>query len=600
MNCNVCGAPIPQRANACPQCGTIVSSSTANGGSSMTDPTIASSSPYNSSSNVPYNNVPQAPPYGQTPGVPYNQPVPPYASGPQATPYNASQWPSSTSYGSDPYSIPPPPPQVTDPYNQARFQPTPYPPAYQPPAYQPPVIPPARQRRVSVPLIIGIVVLLFILIGAGIFALFKASSSSSPSVAIDPSANPYGPKTGMLVVNDPLQDNSKGYQWDESTSIAPGAAKDTISCNFVNSVYHLSETQKGGMYCDPEAPSLFLNNLAFEVKASVVQGDSVGLTIREDQSRLTGYLFSIDIKGNYALGISDGSTPANNKTLSSGKSSAIKQGLNQVNVLAFSANGPTLDAYVNNTLLASVQDSTFTGGQVGIYAAGANVAYDIAVTSARLWRMDKAAPVLNSAQNPYFPKTGTPTVSDPMIDNSKGYGWAEVNGPVGADKNDIGGCAFTAGAYHVKRSMAGGEYCLAGAQGITFDNLAYEVNLTLITGSYNGIMFHFDPNKSTGYLFMIGIQQNYSLYSFNYKNPDTTKQYTLLRSGTNTIIKRGLHQNNTLAVIARGSIMSFYVNNQFVDVVSDSTYTNGQIGVYVEGEANGEEAAANNAHAWKL
>ena len=81
-----------------------------------------------------------------------------------------------------------------------------------------------------------------------------------------------------------------------------------------------------------------------------------------------------------------------------------------------------------------------------------------------------------------------------MIDNSKGYGWAEVNGPVGADKNDIGGCAFTAGAYHVKRSMAGGEYCLAGAHGITFDNLAYEVNLTLTTGSYTGIMFHFDPD----------------------------------------------------------------------------------------------------------
>jgi hypothetical protein len=286
--------------------------------------------------------------------------------------------------------------------------------------------------------------------------------------------------------------------------------------------------------------------------------------------------------------------------LRTGKSPAIKQGLNKVNLLALSANGPTISVYVNNTLLTSIQDTTFTGGQVGIYAGGANAAYDIAATSARLWSIDKTSPVLNPNQNPYFPKTGTPMVSDPMADNTKGYGWAETSGPVGTDKNDVGGCAFTAGAYHVKRSMAGGEYCLAVAQGITFGSLAYQVKLTLTTGGYTGIMFHFDPDKTSGYLFMIGIQQDYSLYSFNYKNPDSAKQYTLLRSGTNTVIKRGLKQTNTLAVIARGSIMSFYVNNQFVDVVSDTTYTNGQIGVYVEGGASGEEAAASDVQAWKL
>src|SRR5882724_4767861 len=290
MNCNVCGTQIPQWANVCPQCGTVVPSSIANGGISMTDPTVASSP------SSPSYNVPQVPPYGATPGQPYNQQVPPYASGPQPSPYNAPQWPPSTSYGFDPYSTPPPPPQMTDPYNQARLQATPYP--------QPPIIPPARKRNVAAPLIIGIALLLCVLpvVGISVFALFKTSPPpSSPHVVptIDPSANPYGPKTGSLVLNDPLQDNSKGYQWDEDTSITPGTAKDTISCNFANSAYHLTETQKGGMFCDPEAPSLFLNNLTFEVKAAIVRGDSVGLTIREDQSKFTGYLFSIDTQGNY-------------------------------------------------------------------------------------------------------------------------------------------------------------------------------------------------------------------------------------------------------------------------------------------------------------
>ncbi len=115
-----------------------------------------------------------------------------------------------------------------------------------------------------------------------------------------------------------------------------------------------------------------------------------------------------------------------------------------------------------------------------------------------------------------------------------------------------------------------------------------------------GIMFRYDATNTTGYLFLLGEQQDYHLYAFNYKNPDVNKQYTLLREGTNTAIKRGVKQTNLVAILARGSLISMYVNNQFVDVIQDSTYTKGLVGLYVESNSNGEEAIINGVEVWKL
>ncbi|HZR43384.1 MAG TPA: hypothetical protein VFB12_24935, partial [Ktedonobacteraceae bacterium] len=73
-----------------------------------------------------------------------------------------------------------------------------------------------------------------------------------------------------------------------------------------------------------------------------------------------------------------------------------------------------------------------------------------------------------------------------------------------------------------------------------------------------------------------------------------------LRNGTNTAIKRGLNQTNLVALVANGNMISVYANNQFIDTIQDSTYTNsGQVGIYVEG-SNGEVATASSVRAWRI
>ena len=556
MYCGFCGYQLPQRATVCPNCGRVtspvVSDSGIAGESSPYDPTVASG-----------------------------------RSSPQSIP--------ATSYGSDPYHAPPPSQQyASGPYNMPMQQ-TPYPP------------PKRRNRGWLIGLIVGAVLLVPFLVCSSFFLFAPSNPAPSPTKVtrtattnVTPTANTYPPGGATLVLNDPMSDNSKGYKWDEATGSRPGTSNDTSSCGFSGGAYHVSETQKGGLFCSPEAQDLVFGNLAFEAEISILKGDSAGVVIREDQSRDAGYTFFVDTQGNYTLQMSDAVNNANNKTLRSGTNAAINHGTNAINLIALVANGSTISAYVNNTFIDSVQDSTFANGQIGVYGQGDNGAYDVTASDVRVWRIGNALPTPTASQNPYASRTGTLAIDDPLHDNSKGYGWSEGAATNNNDPKDISNCVYTKGVYHISRTVAGSSFCFAGAQDLLFTNLAFEAKITLLKGDGAGLVLRYDANKTTGYVLIIGMQADYQLYSFNYKSSDPNKIYTLLTSGTNTAIKRGLNQTNLVAGVANGNTISVYVNNQFVDTIQDTAYSNnGEIALFVEGN-NGEEATASDVRVWRI
>jgi hypothetical protein len=67
------------------------------------------------------------------------------------------------------------------------------------------------------------------------------------------------------------------------------------------------------------------------------------------------------------------------------KSSAVKSGVNAVNRMRIECVGSTLRFYANETFLGEVEDSSFTGGQIGLMAGsfqdgeGVHVVFDNAV-----------------------------------------------------------------------------------------------------------------------------------------------------------------------------------------------------------------------------
>ena len=181
-------------------------------------------------------------------------------------------------------------------------------------------------------------------------------------------------------MNDPLTNNSQGNQWDETTV-------STTSCGFSGGTYHTQVSAQGAGTCNPEAPSLVLSNLTYEISLKVTQGEFEGITFRFNQSNLTGYGFLIDTQlGSYILATANGtSTPFS--IILNGLSPAIKTGLNQTNVLAVVANGINISLYINGQSIAQVNNSSYNQGQLGIFTIDNQSPADVEASNARAWAL---------------------------------------------------------------------------------------------------------------------------------------------------------------------------------------------------------------------
>jgi eukaryotic-like serine/threonine-protein kinase len=188
----------------------------------------------------------------------------------------------------------------------------------------------------------------------------------------------------------------------------------------------------------------------------------------------------------------------------------------------------------------------------------------------------------SNQQNPY-PPFGTLALDDPLNDNSHGYNWFDVGGGTGT-------CTFTGGAYHVDALQQGSNhFCKASPD---FRDSAYQVQMTIVTGDAGGIGFRADVTKGNGYLFVISQDGKYGLYLF------ANSSSVLLRGGSSNAINTGLNQSNLLAVVANGSAIDLYVNNQKIDGVTDSTYSQGHFGVGALDLNNPTEVVFSNAKVW--
>jgi serine/threonine protein kinase len=188
----------------------------------------------------------------------------------------------------------------------------------------------------------------------------------------------------------------------------------------------------------------------------------------------------------------------------------------------------------------------------------------------------------SNQQNPY-PPFGTLALDDPLNDNSHGYNWFDIGGGAGT-------CAFTGGAYRVDALQQGSNhFCKSSPD---FSNSAYQVQMTIVNGDAGGIGFRTDITKGNGYLFVISQDGKYGLYLF------ANSSSVLLRGGASSAINTGLNQSNLLAVVANGSTIDLYVNNQKIDGVTDSTYSQGHFGVGALDLNNPTEVVFSNAKVW--
>ncbi len=239
------------------------------------------------------------------------------------------------------------------------------------------------------PLGLLLIVLLLLIIAGSATVLFMtvlhnrstgdASATSTASSATRTAQTTTAfPFSNTVLLSDALMDNSKGNHWEED-------GDSNGSCSFAGGAYHaISALQNRFHACI--SLNFHASNFSYEVHMQIVRGDCGGMLFRRNGSRF--YYFRVCIDGSYAFirYASDGNT-ALNVTLKSSTTSAIHQGLNQINVLAVVASGSKIDLYVNHQLIISLQDSSYTQGQIGLVAKSRANATEAVFSNVMVWQL---------------------------------------------------------------------------------------------------------------------------------------------------------------------------------------------------------------------
>ncbi len=115
------------------------------------------------------------------------------------------------------------------------------------------------------------------------------------------------------------------------------------------------------------------------------------------------------------------------------------------------------------------------------------------------------------------------------------------------------------------------------------------------TGVTYGIVFRLSSNGNAFYLFDVSPAGKYSLYHFSRE----TKWTALIPYTASEAIKTGAEWNR-LKVVAQGSQIAVYVNDQFLDAATDSKLTSGSVGFIVNTDNPNGHAAFDNLRVLKI
>ena len=219
-------------------------------------------------------------------------------------------------------------------------------------------------------------------------AVAQAHATATAQVNADATAtaqaavrNPYPPYSGTLVLNDPLNNNSQGHNWDVY------GLPDTNDCQFVAGAYestiHELSGIEGSNACFAENTNF--TNFTFQVQVTVVKGSCGGVSFRGDSKAGNFYEFHVCSDGTYQL--YNASMDLIGSPFAYGPFPAIHKGLGQTNAVAVVAIGDTITLYVNGQNITSVIISLYSHGQIGCEATEIDNSTMVMFRNAMVWTL---------------------------------------------------------------------------------------------------------------------------------------------------------------------------------------------------------------------
>ncbi len=175
------------------------------------------------------------------------------------------------------------------------------------------------------------------------------------------------------LLNDPLT-NPSTNNWDTNAN-----------CSFKDGKYHVIETQTG-FFFDCAAKATNYSHFLFQVKMTFLKGIYGGIFFRSDPNNSKYYLlrFGRDT-GRYDLYVYTSKEANSAKRILDGTSPNFNTDLNKANVVAVLARGTTIALYINSTFVDKIDDPTFTGGQIGVFAEDNQESAEVAFEQAQVW-----------------------------------------------------------------------------------------------------------------------------------------------------------------------------------------------------------------------
>ncbi|HLZ61099.1 MAG TPA: protein kinase [Ktedonosporobacter sp.] len=192
--------------------------------------------------------------------------------------------------------------------------------------------------------------------------------------------NQYGQSNGTLVLDDPLKDNSKGYQWDETTS-----------CGFspsTNIASYDAKINAQNQFSTCAANALDAGDFAFQVQMTILSGNYGGVVFRADTQNSKFYYVQIDTYGVAVLYMYPDSSGSTAQNLGSG-SVLTFLAPPQSNLIAVVARGKTISLYINGDSFLTVTDTTYSHGKIGVTAgtSPSGTSAEVLYTNAKVWKL---------------------------------------------------------------------------------------------------------------------------------------------------------------------------------------------------------------------
>ncbi|MBV9710571.1 MAG: zinc ribbon domain-containing protein [Ktedonobacteraceae bacterium] len=189
--------------------------------------------------------------------------------------------------------------------------------------------------------------------------------------------NAYSTATGGTPALSSTLTGQDGANWSNYNAVGGGG------CAFTGGALHASVFQSH-TYVPCFARASNFSNFAFQVQMTILEGDGGGLVFRADDTNVKLYLLRISHDGLFGISVS-----RDRRTITpilDDSSAAIKTG-SQTNLVTVIARNNVISIYVNKQFVDTINDTTYSAGEIGVFAYDNSKSTDVAFNDANVWTL---------------------------------------------------------------------------------------------------------------------------------------------------------------------------------------------------------------------